>query len=172
MNSFLSTTKKYGQLAFAIIYALICLVPAVWSGYEDGWVKSIYQLPMVNLAQVLIYPVLLILLFFLGQSSSYTATLKEPLGIIVSVINVVFLVILPISLDKQVKLGWPAGSALGGDHVIMRIGYYLLYALTIIYMMLFLVQWRLSGLKAKSDEPNPNGTAEPKNPDDENWRPW
>jgi len=170
--SIISSVKKYRQLAFAILYLIICFVPAVWSGFEGGWVKSIYQLPLINVFQILIYPILLIVLFVIGRTGSSLSTLEEPLGIVISVINVIFLIILPTSLDKQVKLGWPNGSVLSGDHVIMRFGYYLLYALTIIYMMLFLVQWRISRVKSNSNPPTEAKKSVEINTDEEDWRPW
>ena len=140
----LSHLKKYASLYFALFYLLVCLLPAV--RVSTGEEFSIYNLPLINIIQVLIYPICIILIIIAGLFSESIREGRSILVSVISVANLFFLVVMPITLRKQIQLGWP-NSWLVADASMMLFGYYLLYCLTIAYLLTFFVFMRLRAQK-------------------------
>ena len=132
--------KKYAYLFFALFYLLACLLPVV--RVSTGEQFSIYELPFTNILQVLIYPICIFLILIAGF---FLESVREGRPIFISVIsvaNLFFLVLMPITLRKQIQLGWP-GYWIVADAIKMLFGYYLLYCLTIACLLVFLIMWRM-----------------------------
>ncbi|MDR3209863.1 MAG: hypothetical protein LBT36_04465 [Oscillospiraceae bacterium] len=138
--------KRFAQPLFVAAYALVCLLKIVAAGQNGGAdVRfSVYELPAMNILQVLIYPAFLLGLFIAGEAFVSVREWRSPLGMVFSAVNLVFLFLLPIALRAQARRGWPWSWA--SSQVYMRSGYYLLYCLTIGYLMVYFVKWRLKAV--------------------------
>jgi hypothetical protein len=152
MNTLSKAFHKYGQAVFVVLYLAACALTVAVVGSNAGH-YSVYKLPAVNILQVLIYPLCMAIIFVAGLVSVSAREGGPLLGMLVSVVNFAFRFLLPIALRNQARSGWTKSPELSPG-VRMQLGYYILYALTVVYLMLFFVQWRLKRMdspKQKSD---------------------
>jgi hypothetical protein len=147
-NNLTAKLRVLTQPAFAVIYLLCCLIPVVSAG---GTVFSVYGLPPINVVQVLVYPVCIALIFALGFLSAPIRDGESVFTAVISVANLIFLVLTPITLKNQVSRGWP-GYWITADAIRMSAGYYLLYCLTVAYLAVFLIRLRLRAVKNAETE--------------------
>ncbi|MDR2501921.1 MAG: hypothetical protein LBC78_01580 [Oscillospiraceae bacterium] len=130
--------------AFIAAYLAASALPFV--ALDEQLRFSGYGLPVINVIQILIYPALLLALYLAFGSGGRLNIQYSVYSVLVSALNLVFLFLQPIVLQRQAESGWPSGwgSQLA---VQMQIGYYILYCLTIGYLAAFLVRWRIGKVR-------------------------
>jgi len=139
-KSVLSQIKNFAPLGFSLVYLAACFLPTV--SVSTGERFSVYALPFVNILQVLIYPACVLLIFALSFFARSFRESRSAFICVVSVANFVFLVLMPITLRRQIQLGWPGYWVVAGG-IKMLFGYYLLYCLTIACLVAYFVLLRL-----------------------------
>jgi len=114
---------------FAAIYCLACALPIIriTTNIIDETVYNIYQLPTVNIIQIIIYPAVLLLMFITAKFAKLNS--NDANTMFISFANLAFLFFLPRSFKEY--------------DAKMLIGYYLLYILTVIMIAIQLIRLRI-----------------------------
>jgi cytochrome bd-type quinol oxidase subunit 2 len=135
---------RIGYLLAIIVYLLACLFPIVT--IDDNTQLNVLQLPLLNIAQVVVYPVGLLIVYLFTKKRFSLAAFTHPLSLAFSVINLVFLFLLPNALVHQVRL---SAGTVSGQNLQMQLCYYVLYFMTLCVIGAYFIPLLLRGREKK-----------------------